>query len=89
MTFLNFLFNLLIKLFCSIFSQPIMNLNEKLMSSNATSYNYNNTSNNNNGSSSDAQNKTMWNWFTKNRLVNTLVEKVVTTVDPQMREFIR
>jgi len=60
------------------------------MSSNATSYNYNNTSNNNNnGSSSDAQNKTMWNWFTKNRLVNTLVEKVVTTVDPQMREFIR
>jgi hypothetical protein len=69
-----------------------MNLNEKLMSSssvaNASSINFNTTTNNN-SSSSDAQNKTMWNWFTKNRLVNTIVEKVVTTVDPQMREFIR
>ena len=62
-----------------------MNLNERLTSSLSIDNNHvSNTTNNDNG-----QNKTMWNWFTKNRLVNTLVEKVVTTVDPQMKEFIR
>jgi len=68
-----------------------MNLNERFTSSLSINSNINNTStnSNNNGPPSDTQNKTMWNWFTKNRLVNTLVEKVVTTVDPQMREFIR
>ena len=68
-----------------------MNLNERFTSSltiNSNNYNSNNTYNNSNGSG-DAQNKTMWNWLTKNRLVNTFVEKVVTTVDPQMKEFIR
>jgi hypothetical protein len=74
-----------------------MNLNERFTSSltinsnnsvNVNNNNNNNTYNNSNGST-DAQNKTMWNWLTKNRLVNTFVEKVVTTVDPQMKEFIR
>ena len=37
----------------------------------------------------NANNKTVWNWFTQNRLVNTFVEKIVTTVDPQMKEYIR
>lgn len=61
-----------------------MNLNERITSSLHID---NNSASYSNGD--NAQNKTMWNWFTKNRLVNTLVEKVVTTIDPQMKEFIR
>jgi hypothetical protein len=76
--------------------QPLMDLNDKMN----TSFNLNNAnaptppisaSSNNNNNSSDQQNaqtNTMWNWFSKNKLVNNIVEKVITTIDPQMKEFI-
>jgi hypothetical protein len=106
--------------------QQPFSLDQKLSSS--LSFNYDNSSSSYSNQSDqqqqqqqqsqNQQNKTMWNWFTQNKLVNTFVEKakvylffflnfifmfqsiiifffkygvetIVTTVDPQMKDYIR
>lgn len=45
-----------------------------------------------NDNQSKMQQKNVWNWLTQNRIVNTIktgVETVITTIDPQMKDYIR
>jgi hypothetical protein len=89
------LFNYLFKLNKSQHRQgpsTTMSFDNLNISSSSNNYNQNQSYSNDNSGS----NASVWNWFKQNKIVNTFVEKakhgvesIVTTVDPQMKEYIR